>query len=370
MTITIPNGAKYTYKETMQQPQLWAEVAKNNYQSMISKMAAGRRIILTGAGSSSFVGQCTAPFWSRTVKKTIEPIATTDIVAVPYLHLRDEPTLLVSMARSGNSPESVAAVKIAEQMITDLKQIFITCNENGALANYAANKENIELILMPKEADDQAFAMTSSFTTMVISTLLLADVHNEVSNILNSVSKNGQQLISNSENLIKDLLKIDFNRIVFLGDGDLTAMAREASLKMLELTAGKVVPLYDSLLGFRHGPKTFINNKTIIVTFLSNNKYTQQYQLDLITEINRDNEAACIIALSSSPVVVPNSVINYVTGDNHVKEDIYLMFNYLLFAQILVLYKSILLEIDTDNPMPSGTVNRVVKGVTIHQYKK
>ena len=363
----IPKGASHTHREIIQQPALWQQVLDSfNHQSR-SKITEGRRIIITGAGSSSFVGLCTAPYWSRKASFQIEAISTTDLVAVPYLHFRDEPTLLVSIARSGDSPESMAAVKLAEQLITDIKHIFITCNPEGGLARYS-DKSNIELILMPEEANDQGFAMTSSFTTMVLTVLLLSDGSEQMIKSLRGISRNGQKLLSDCPSQVAQVLTTDFDRIVFLGDGDLTALAREAALKMLELSSGKVVPVYDSLLGFRHGPKAIINNQTIIVVFLSNNLYTRQYQIDLINEIAQDNEAAAIVVLSSEQVELPAGVINYSTDDHDVPEDIYLIFNYLLYAQLLTLHKSIQLQIDTDNPMPSGTINRVVKGVTVYEY--
>lgn len=47
----------------------------------------------------------------------------------------------------------------------------------------------------------------------------------------------------------------------------------------------------------------------------------------------------------------------------------YITFIYILYGQILALYKSIALGITPDNPCPSGSVNRIVQGVTVHPYK-
>ena len=44
------------------------------------------------------------------------------------------PTLLVSFARSGDSPESVAAAELADQLLSDVHHLVLTCNADGRLA--------------------------------------------------------------------------------------------------------------------------------------------------------------------------------------------------------------------------------------------
>ena len=68
-------------------------------------------------------------------------------------------------------------------------------------------------------------------------------------------------------------------------------LAREAALKLLELTDGRMSRCSDSPLGFRHGPKTFVNDRTLVVVFLSNDAYTRRYDLDLLDELRRDGRA-------------------------------------------------------------------------------
>lgn len=103
----------------------------------------------------------------------MQSIATTDIVANPREYLNpDKKIVLISFARSGNSPESVAIVKLANEIIKDIYHIFITCNSEGQLAKIGkTDKQNCLLLLMPKEAYDKSFAMTSSFTCMLLSVL-------------------------------------------------------------------------------------------------------------------------------------------------------------------------------------------------------
>ena len=79
------------------------------------------KVILTGAGTSAYVGDTLVPYFKEVYderKWNFNAIATTDIVANPETYLKkDVATVLVSFARSGNSPESVATVDLAKALV-------------------------------------------------------------------------------------------------------------------------------------------------------------------------------------------------------------------------------------------------------------
>ena len=132
--------------------------------------------MLTGAGTSSFVGECLAPAMARRGRR-VEAIATTDLVAGPQSWLsRSTPTLLVSFARSGNSPESIAALELAEQHVEHCAHLVVTCNADGALFKRARGTTNAHAILLPEASNDRSFAMTSSFTGMLLAAALAFEV--------------------------------------------------------------------------------------------------------------------------------------------------------------------------------------------------
>ena len=81
--------------------------------------------------------------------------------------------LLVSLARSGDSPESGAVVErlLQEERAT---QLLITCNRDGALAVRFGSKPRVESIVLPPETNDQSLVMTSSFTNLVLAARSLA----------------------------------------------------------------------------------------------------------------------------------------------------------------------------------------------------
>ena len=123
--------------------------------------------IMTGAGTSAFIGECLAPYLGACLPCRVEAIPTTDLVAAPSLYFEAEtPTLLVSFARSGDSPESVAALELAERSVHGMHHLAITCNRDGALARRIGAAGNGMALLLPAETNDRGFAMTSSFTGM------------------------------------------------------------------------------------------------------------------------------------------------------------------------------------------------------------
>ncbi|RJT17108.1 SIS domain-containing protein, partial [Buttiauxella izardii] len=261
------------------------------------------KIILTGAGTSAFIGDIITPWLSRHTGKNFVAVPTTDLVTNPVDYLiEQEPTLLVSFARSGNSPESVAAVDLVNQVVKDCYHLIITCNETGNLYQNAATSGNSLALLMPAETHDRGFAMTSSITTMMASCLAVFAPEVINSATFQAVANRCEQIIASqcdlSESVFGDL---PFKRVVYLGSGGLQGVARESALKVLELTAGKLAAFYDSPTGFRHGPKSLVNNETLVVVFVSSHPYTRQYDLDLLAELRRDQQALRVVAICASP---------------------------------------------------------------------
>ena len=371
-----------TAKEIIQQPDTWRESVKNliknkiEIKSFIDYFLSKKefRIILTGAGTSAFAGEVCEPYLTSLLNKRVEAIATTDLVASPKSYfIKDIPTLLVSFARSGNSPESVHAVNLATQLVDDLYQVVITCNENGKLAKNTVNDEKSLLLLMPPQTNDLGFAMTSSFTTMVLNAMAVFNIDNieNFSSDVDKLSNSVNDFIENNIEKVTSLANEDFERIVYLGSSTSKGIARESALKVLELTAGKVNASYDTPLGFRHGPKSVVDDETVSVIYISNDEYTRKYDLDLAKEMlaHKKNDKVVIVGdnieediLNKADYVFNVENINYT-----VENEVLLPLQQIIFGQMLSFLKSVNLGITPDNPCPTGEVNRVVQGVILHE---
>lgn len=361
-----------TAKEIQQQPNLWLEtisILENNLEKIKLFLEGSNlkncKIIFTGAGTSEFIGNTLVPYLRKKTNLDIESRATTDIVSNPKMYLpKDKDIILVSFARSGNSPESVATVEIANQVSDRVKHIFITCNAQGKLAKMELN--NKLLINMPELSNDLGFAMTGSFSCMLLAGYTIfnlnefLDIKKEVVTLTNISTKN----ISTLNNIIKEISLLDFERVVVLGSGSLSGLAQEISLKILELCAGNIASISNTPLGFRHGPKSIINNKSLIILLMSQDEYSLKYDLDLLNELKNDSKALKIITVNNFDDS-NNSILTAFSSKN----DILTSLSYLIPCQMLAFFKSLEQNITPDNPCPTGEVNRVVKGVIIHDYK-
>ena len=371
-----------TAKEIIQQPDTWRESVKNliknkiEIKSFIDSFLSKKefRIILTGAGTSAFAGEVCEPYLTSLLNKRVEAIATTDLVASPKSYfIKDMPTLLVSFARSGNSPESVHAVNLANQLVDDLYQVVITCNENGKLAKNTVNDEKSLLLLMPPQTNDLGFAMTSSFTTMVLNAMAVFNINNieNFSSDVDKLSNSVNDFIENNIEKVTSLANEDFERIVYLGSSTSKGIARESALKVLELTAGKVNASYDTPLGFRHGPKSVVDDKTVSVIYISNDEYTRKYDLDLAKEMlaHKKNDKVVIVGDNIEEDILNKAdyVFNVENINYNVENKVLLPLQQIIFGQMLSFLKSVNLGITPDNPCPTGEVNRVVQGVILHE---
>lgn len=367
------NDAHNTYYEICQQAEKWREVyalyeqRKEKIEEFLAKVGSDVKIIFTGAGTSEYVGNILNEYLKSLGTYDFSSIATTDLVSCPYLHFKkDQKTLLVSFARSGNSPESLAAVNLGEQIVDDFYNMALTCAPDGKLALKLKDDDKSFVFIEPEGTNDKGFAMTSSFSSMLLTGLLIFDKRDDKKELVESIAKTCQAIIADKENIEK-LVDFDFERIIYLGSGPLYKLTNEARLKILELTAGNVASLYESSMGFRHGPKSFVNDKTLVVSFVSSNPYTSQYDLDILDETYADKIAPRIIAIANKEIAGDFEKLIY---KNQINEDTYLALPYIVIAQLISLITSLRVGNTPDNPSKSGTVNRVVKGVKIHEYGK
>jgi tagatose-6-phosphate ketose/aldose isomerase len=369
------DGALWTAREITQQPESWIRT-----QELLREQAApiagflapllaqpGLRIILTGAGSSAFIGECLAPLLLQKLNRRVDAIATTDLLSGPREYFQhDVPTLLVSFGRSGSSPESIAVVDLAEGLLRECHQLVFTCNEQGTLYQRCRERRNSLAILLPPETHDQGFAMTSSFTAMMLAaSLVLHGVADAAAGVLR-IARSAREVLDDHNAALRKLAVESYSRVVYLGSNGFKGLAREAALKLLELTDGKVVAAFDSPLGFRHGPKTIVTGDTLLFVFISNDPYTRRYDLDLLRELRSDALAGRVMAVTAQmhDEVSQGEYLHVPHLADAPDGDLY--FPYIVCGQLYAFHRSLSVGNTPDQPSHSGTVSRVVRGVTIH----
>lgn len=340
-----------TMREILAQPGIWSAWGRSLPVADLRAWVAGldvSEVWFCGAGSSSYLGDILC---AHLPLGRFRAMPTTDLVSRPDL-LRGQRPLVVSFGRSGNSAESLGTLDALDALAPDAPRLHITCNADSALARRATPGR---AVVLPAATHDAGFAMTSSFTTMLLTALAIFDMAVPVAQV-------SALLETLSDRLTADLPRFQAHaaaarvpgRAVFLGAGPLAFVARESALKVMELAAGQVPALWDSSLGFRHGPKSFVLPGTDLWLFLSAHPQAARYDADLAAELRQQFPASHLTTVGPG-------------GDIELPTDGWGMVLPVALAQILAVTWSDRLGLPVDDPFAGrGTLTRVVSGVRLH----
>lgn len=343
-----------TWREIHAQPQIWRDWAAplaeqaERIRGWIAERGRGQ-IWLSGAGTSAFIGEVLQVSDPR-----LRAVATTDVVSCPGDFLTDEPVLSVQFGRSGNSSESLGMLDILDRHRPGWDRLHITCNPTGALATRPApGPGEARVLSLPEATHDAGFAMTSSFTTMLLSALAcLSDF--DARSALPALADQADALFARLDTV--EIARPE--RAVFLGSGALTGLARESALKVLELSAGRTATQWDSCLGFRHGPKALVDDHTHVFVLLHPDPHTARYDRDIAAEIRAQFPAIEVTTIG------PGGDIP-IESSGEVRADAVL---YVLPAQVLAARWSAGLGLPVDDPFEGRNLSRVVAGVTLYPF--
>lgn len=367
--------AHVTASEITRQPDVWRSLA-GHLRDRAAAVAAflaeplkenDLEIVLAGAGSSGFAGGIAAAAIRSQTGRAAQRIDTTDIVEAPRARLDPaRPTLLVSFGRSGNSPESLAALRAAERHCHRLWHLAITCNPEGELARAAsagADRSGRHFSFTLPEASDQAFAMTGSFTAMTLAAtaLLGGTAPDHAVADIERLADEAERLLARTEE-IRPLAERDFGRAVYLGAGLQRDAAAECALKLLELTDGEVASASWSALAFRHGPKTIVEPGSCVLSLLPAEDPARAYAFDMAREIVADGRATHVL-LACEGRDPGGEVFRAGTAE---MSDAHLAILYVVFGQLFAFFAALRRGHAVDAPSATGEVNRVVQNVTIY----
>ena len=370
----------YTSEEISHQPLIWHETylklmaQRGRLTEFINKVFSidQLHIVLTGAGSSAYIGQVLEGVFQKNCNIPTRAIATTDIVSHPQLYFQKSiPLLMISFARSGDSPESLAAVELADEICDEVYHLVITCSRDGKLAFFKQQEGKSLVFVLPDLANDKSLAMTSSFTSMLLAGVLITRIQ-EMRGLKPQVEllmQYGSNILGNYSEKLQKVSTMKFDRMVFLGAGSLLGVARESQLKVQEFTNGTVLCKHDSFLGFRHGPMAVMTPGTLIVYLFSNNSFASKYELDLVRQIKENDQFKFSIGVAEFNQKSYDVDLDISFSSKNVKEldEDFMPIVSVLPAQIIGYYKSIELTLNPDLPSDNGAISRVVEGVKIYK---
>lgn len=367
-------GYFHTLSEICQQPWTWLRTCEQmiaSRTSLTQDVEGIQSLVLTGSGSSEYAAECVRLPLKNALHIDTESIGGGALLLYGAKVLPPgRPGLLVSLARSGDSPESSAGIKLLLEKEPDFRHVVITCNEQGSLAKTYSDHGKVQVITLPEETLDESLVMTSSFTNLLLATRFLGMLErpDEYRSLCKSLSRIAEGLIRSKFDLLAKIAGTNIRRAVFLGSGSLFAASREAALKMLELTSGRVTTLCETYLGFRHGPMSYAQDDTLIVCGLSNDPGKRAYELDLIRELDRKKLGLLKVVIGEN---IPDSAVR--EGDEVIEcpglttlgdDDSSVV--YVIVAQLLAFFRSLEEGLLPDSPSESGIIRRVVEKFPLH----
>jgi len=367
-------GYFHTIREICQQPWTWLRTCDRMVASRdgLEKDLRGiQSLALTGSGSSEYAGECVRFPLQNALGISTESISGGALLMHGGKVLPPgRPGVLVSLARSGDSPESSGVVELLLSTEPQIRHIVVTCNEQGRLARVWYETKNVRVITLPTETLDKSLVMTSSFTNLLLAARFLGMLErtNEYRALGEKLNQIASELIRSKFDALARIAAADFRRAVFLGSGSRFAAAREAALKMLELTAGRVTTVCETYLGFRHGPMSYVHDDTLIVCHLSSDRTIRAYELDLLRELDRKRLGLLKVIVGEN---IPDSAVR--SGDEVIEcpglgelgEDDDLAIH-VVVAQLLAFFRCLEEGLLPDSPSEEGIINRVVEKFPLH----
>ncbi len=340
-----------TRTEILQQPDTWLDTIE---RVAGSALRVGPPAVATGAGTSHYAAMAVAESWPG-----MSAAASTDLLVNWARHLSAQSTVL-SLARSGDSPESAAVVKRIRRELPLVRHVAITCNATGQLAML----DGVETLLLDPRTNDRSLVMTSSFTNLTLAGTLLGRGEPWLDAARAACGKVAARF-EEIDQAAGRVAAMAGERVVFLASPALFGAAREAALKALEMTAGLVVPMAETFLGLRHGPMSFVEADTPVVCFLSSDAMVRRYELDLAAELvaKRIGRLVAVGAQEAPEGLFPAMVR---TGSEELPDWLRTPFD-IVFAQLLGYHLSLRRGLDPDSPSPGRVITRVVQGVQTYE---
>jgi tagatose-6-phosphate ketose/aldose isomerase len=375
-------GLVFTPREIAQQPDTWKTtlgIFKQNQGRICDFLdAVGVRetlverpvVMLIGAGTSDYIGQALELLIRQKWGCEVSTVASTDLLPnlAEYV-VAGRKYLWISFSRSGDSPEGVAVLEQAIKLYPGVAHLVVTCNAKARMTEICEGSKQACVVVLDDAVNDRSLAMTSSFTNMVVMGQCLANAWSieEYTGVVAQLVEAGQHLLLTAAAEAERIAARGFTRVCFIGGGALASVAKESALKVLEMTAGQVQAMSETVLGLRHGPMAALDTQTLFVCFVSGDERRAKYASDLLREIGEKGivgERVAVGTTAARAEIAPFSD-SYVAVDDSI-DDSYRPVVDVIFGQMLGLYCSVAHDLKPDSPSPDGVINRVVQKFRIY----
>jgi glucosamine--fructose-6-phosphate aminotransferase (isomerizing) len=334
-----------TYTEIVTQPLAWEQALErvaNQATSLIETWNAASydHVLFTGCGSTYYLSLAAAALFQQITGTSARGVPASELLLYPQTAYTSGATLLIAVSRSGETTETIQAVKAFCAARTG-SVVVITNDGQSPLANLGSLTLNIPA------GQEKSIAQTRSFASMYCAATAMAATIAADSDALaamNDLPAVGERLIHDYQDLAQELgSDLDLDRIYYLGSGPRYGLACEANLKMKEMTLTHSEPFH--FLEFRHGPKSMVGSSALVVGLLSDHNRTREAVV--LDEMRQLGGRTLALAESEADVAfqsqVPSAVRNVL---------------YLPVLQLMSYYRAIAKGLNPDAP---ANLDAVVK---------
>ena len=270
----IPSEAQlreyHTWNEIASQTRVWEETLRAISQSssantVLARSAERQEWLFVGCGTSFYAAEAAASSWMLLTGYRAQALPASEVILFPSLvRAQRGPQQAVVISRSGTTSEAVRAAKWLSQDL-GVPTLALTCSPNSAL------EEACDAAIALPFADEKSTVMTRSFTCMLLALQVLAARRAQNTVFLEELWAAARQFAPRLPTIAATLSQLvhnhSFESYIFLGQGPFYAIAREASLKVAEMSCSN--SQFFHTLEFRHGPKAIVGSQTCLTFFLS-----------------------------------------------------------------------------------------------------
>ncbi len=268
----MTNQGQHTLEEITTQPTAWADALADvkgkaeAIQALFAKQEF-QEVLFIGCGSTYYLSLAAAQAFQGLTSIRAWGLPASEILLFPKTSYGPQKTLLVAVSRSGETTETVRAVRAFREE-RNAPVVVITCYPRSTLAREAAETG---ILLVARQGQEKSIAQTRSFASMLVAAQGFAGlVKNSLPYVksLEGLPLIGNWLLQEKAELARQLgEELAWQRFFFLGSGPNYGVVCEAMLKMKEMSLSYSEAFH--FLEFRHGPKSMVDGSTLVVGLIS-----------------------------------------------------------------------------------------------------
>jgi glutamine---fructose-6-phosphate transaminase (isomerizing) len=259
-----------TWKEILSQSQVWETVLQEmslsaRVEEILANCGKRKDWMFVGCGSSFYLAEAAANTWTLLTGQPARALPASEVLLfAQQIQMESAKSQAVVISRSGRTSETVRAAKVLSHDL-GVPTIGLTCARGSEL------EQMCDSTIVLHTADEKSMVMTRSFTSMLLSLQFLAGRCAGNTPFVRDLQRMAEHFASRIKTIAEMteafVERQTFAGYVFLGQGPFHGIAREASLKVMEMSCS--YSQFFHALEFRHGPKAIVNQRTCLMFFLS-----------------------------------------------------------------------------------------------------